>query len=203
MKISAGTFLFLLIIFLQAGVAPAQERSCIRAWINGNQLYGITSTNPITYSTNYCIDSSNAIGYINYDSYPPEDLAIYFDSTVDIDTVNNFSSMESDCDFYYESPAESNWGAFSGQNDGTIYFYFGTNSSTMAYGTANVYFTVTDDNASTTNIVGGHLCYPGTWLSSTAECDSAKSSLLLPPPRATINIYDKEGRRRNTVLPLY
>jgi hypothetical protein len=199
-QISAVTILFILFIFMQAGGAQAQS-TCIRAWVNGQQLYGVTSFNPITYSNNYCIDNYNAIGYVNYNAYPPDDPSVYFHSAVTVDTVDNFMVSENDCEFYYESPAESSWGGFTGGNDGTINFYFATNSSTMAYGTGVVYFTVTDDNAYWANVSGGHLCYPGNWLADN-NCD-AKSSLLLPPPRATINIYDKEGRRRNTVLPLY
>lgn len=197
-QISASLFLFIFIIFSPTGEAFAQD-SCIKAWVNGGQLYGITSTNPITYSEDYCIDSDNAIGYINYNTYPPEDPVAEFTSDVDIDTVNDFSVSENDCQFYYEYPDESTWGGFSGFNYGTIYFYFATNSSTMAYGTGTAYFRVTDDNASTAYIGAGHLCYPGSWLAN-SECDT-KFSLV--PPRPTITLYDKKGGNRNTVLPLY
>jgi hypothetical protein len=198
-QISAGSiFLFIFIIFSSVNGASAQD-SCIKAWVNGQQLYGVTSFNPITYSDGYCIDSSNAIGYINYNTYPPEDPVVEFTSDVDIDTVNEFFASENDCQFYYESPDESYWGGFSGENYGVIYFYFATNSSTMAYGTGMANFRVTDENASTAGIGAGHLCYPGSWLAN-SECNS-KFSLV--PPRPTITLYDKKGGNRNTVLPLY
>lgn len=198
-RLSANIFTFIFIIFSTAAGALAQEESCIKAWVNGQQLYGITSTNPITYSEDYCIDSDNAIGYVNYNTYPPEDPVVDFTSDVDIDTVNDFWVSENDCQFYYEYPDDSNWGGFSGLNAGTIYFYFATNSSTMAYGTGMAYFRITDDNASTAVVGAGHLCYPGSWLAN-SEC-SSRFSLL--PARATINLYDKKDAGRVSVLPLY
>lgn len=189
--ITAFVFSCLAVFFLLSQPAVVAEESCIKAWVSGNQLLGIVSVNPLTYSKDYCIDDVHAIGYVSSPAYIDSDLDISFTSNVQIDVVADLFVMESDCEFYYEYPAEAYWGQFNGNYGGDIYGYFATNSSTMAYGTANMDFTITDDNASIAYPRGGHLCYPGSMFYR-----GWNSSRVAPFLEPSIVIYEKSRKDR-------
>jgi hypothetical protein len=134
--------------------------SCIKAWVNGIQLLGITNTNPITYSQDYCIDHSNAIGYITAGYLPDNPIVVEFWSAVPISTVDQFFASEAQCEFLFAAPSESSWGQFSGQNSGAIFFYFADDSGGLPYGAGTANFTVTDQNGIDAYPSGGHVCPP-------------------------------------------
>ncbi len=162
-RMQVSCLLSFMLILCAAQSAFSQTPSCIKAWVNGVQLRGVTSFNPITYTTDYCIDSSNAIGYIGPGYWWDDLVEIEFWSAVPIASVSNLGSFENDCDFMYETPAETSWGQFTGEHSGYIDFWFGGSSSTMAYGSAGVYFSIADENNSTAGPSGNHVCPPGEW----------------------------------------
>jgi hypothetical protein len=134
--------------------------SCVKAWVNGIQLLGITNFNPITYSRDYCIDSSNAIGYLTAGYLIDNPIVVEFLSDVPITTVDQFFANEAQCEFLFASPSMDTWGQFSGQNYGYIYFYFADDSGGLPYGISTANFRVIDQNGAVAQPSGGHLCPP-------------------------------------------